>query len=151
MKIVQYNIIILLNILIYYYSTPSTQYAYISPEIHSRIEDIESKLDNIESEITNTQTDLYETMQENTLKSIHGIEVKKYELLGDFLLNNSKRITEVIENPALEINNKLHGDTSVDNDLSEFLFSHAGEDNVPKLHNPDTIGFIEEDNVQYQY
>lgn len=115
----------------------SIQFNYLKPEIYAKMDTISNKLEGLDNEITNTNLDFQRTLKDCTLTSLHGLEMKKFEILNDFLLNNSKRIIEIIENPKSE------------NELYECLFSPSEGSKIPGLNNPDTVGVIEEDNVEY--
>ena len=66
-------------------------------------------------------------------------KLNKYEILQDFLFNNSKRIINVIENPMQN------------NELNKYLYSQELEDEETNSHNlKPKIGLIEPDNSIYK-
>ena len=80
------------------------KFTYLKPEIFSKIDLLNGKIALIDDQIDNVRDETDKILTENTVKSLYGIEVKKFEILYDFLFNNSKRIINVIENPKIENN-----------------------------------------------
>ncbi|CAI2358998.1 unnamed protein product [Moneuplotes crassus] len=112
----------------------NTHFSYLKPEIFAKIDLCKSKISAIDSEIHTVREDAANILKENSMKSLYGIEIHRYEILHDFLFNNSKRIINVIENPKIE------------EDLSQYLNE---DDSQPGLGPRSVI--IEPDNSLYQY